>query len=64
MRAEALAKLHDLSRRLDGLVRDVEGRGKRAERVAGCRDEVKALVRRLLSEDEEAEADESGSRTH
>ncbi|MBI5549215.1 MAG: AAA family ATPase [Deltaproteobacteria bacterium] len=60
---EALAKLHDLSRRLDGLVRDVEARGKRAERVAAYREEVKALVRRLLVEDEETEADEP-SRTH
>ena len=64
MRAEALAKLHDLSRRLDTLLGEVEGKGQRAERVAGCRDEVKALARGILSEDEEdAEADES-SRTH
>ena len=55
MRAEALAKLHDLSRRLDTLLRDVEGRGKRSERVAACRDEVKGLVRALLCEDEEPE---------
>jgi len=63
MRTEALAKLHDLSRRLDALLHDVEARGKKAERVRSCRDEVKGLVRRLLSEDEEPEAEE-GPRTH
>jgi MoxR-like ATPase len=60
MRAEALAKLHDLSRRLDALLRDVEGRGKKSERVTTCRDEVKGLVRALLCEDEEPE----GPHTH
>ena len=62
MRAEALAKLHDLSRRLEGLAREVEARGKRAERVAGWRDEVKALVRGLRAQDE-AEC-EPPARTH
>jgi MoxR-like ATPase len=55
MRAEALSKLHDLSRRLDALLRDVAGRGKKPERVAACRDEVRGLVRALLCEDEEPE---------
>jgi MoxR-like ATPase len=63
MLTEALAKLHDLARRLDALVREVQARGKRAERVVGCRDEVKALVRGLLAEEDDAEADEP-SRTH
>jgi MoxR-like ATPase len=63
MRAEALAKLHDLSRRLDALLRDAQGRGKKLERVLACRDEVKGLVKRLVSADDEAEADE-GSHTH
>ncbi|HEY3446855.1 MAG TPA: AAA family ATPase [Myxococcales bacterium] len=62
-RTEALSKLHELGRRLDGMVRDVQSRGKRADRVASCRDEVKALVRGLLSEDEDAEGDGT-SRTH
>lgn len=65
MRTEAIAKLHDLARRLDGMVHDVETRGKRSERVIGCRDEVKALVQRLLSEAEEAETEsDERSRTH
>ncbi len=63
MQAEALAKLHDLSRRLDGLVRDCENRGKRAEMVVSCRDEVRSLVRELLAEDEQ-EALPKSPRTH
>jgi MoxR-like ATPase len=63
MQAEGLAKLHDLARRLDTLVRDCEGRGKRTEVVAGCHAEVKRLVRSILSEDLQSEGDEP-SRTH
>jgi len=62
MQAEALAKLHDLARRLDGLVRDCESRGKRPDLVVSSRDEVKGLVRNLL---DEPDAEEQGrTRTH
>jgi MoxR-like ATPase len=63
--AEALAKLHDLARRLDALARDTETRGKRADLVVSCRDEVQRLVRALLSDDEAAAAEgDEPTRTH
>ena len=63
--AEALAKLHDLARRLDALARDTETRGKRADLVVSCRDEVQRLVRALLSDDEAATAEgDEPTRTH
>lgn len=62
--AEALAKLHDLGRRLEALARDTEARGKRADLVVTCRDEVQRLARALLAEEPaEVEVDER-SRTH
>ncbi len=62
-RTELLAKLHDLGRRLDGLAREAVERGRRADRIRGNRDEVRALVHRLLSD--EAEGDEEPSpQTH
>lgn len=53
MHAEAVAKLHDLSRRLESLARESDARGKRSETVIGCRDEVRRLLRAMLSHDEE-----------
>ncbi|MFN7133290.1 MAG: AAA family ATPase [Myxococcales bacterium] len=53
MRAEALAKLHDLSRKLEALARESETRGKRSEVVLSCRDEVRRLLRAMLASDEE-----------
>jgi MoxR-like ATPase len=53
--AEALAKLHELARRLDCLARDSEGRGKRSEVVLSSRDEVRRMVRGLLTEDSEGD---------
>jgi MoxR-like ATPase len=63
--AEALAKLHDLSRRLDALARDTEARGKRADLVVSCRDEVQRLARALLAEEPSGlEVVDQRSRTH
>ena len=59
--AEALSKLHDLSRRLDALARESESRGKRGEVVTTCRDEVRRLVRELL---EDETTGEEPSSTH
>lgn len=55
---EALAKLHDLARRLDGIVGDAQERGRALERVISFRDEVRGMVRALLA----AEQGESESR--
>jgi MoxR-like ATPase len=46
--AEALTKLHDLSRRIDRIVTEAEERGRPSERVLAYRDEVRKLVRALL----------------
>jgi MoxR-like ATPase len=63
--AEALAKLHDLSRRLEALARDTEARGKRADLVVSCRDEVQRLARALLAEEpSDLEVVDQRSRTH
>jgi MoxR-like ATPase len=61
--AEALAKLHDLSRRIDGLVRDAEARGRHSDLVLSCREEVRDLVHELL-DDGTGEDDEEQTRTH
>ncbi|MGI5864641.1 MAG: AAA family ATPase [Myxococcales bacterium] len=63
MQAEALAKLHDLSRRIDGLVRDCEARGRTGDLILNCREEVRALVHELLDEGADAD-DEEHTRTH
>ena len=46
---EALAKLHDLQRRLESCVGEAEGRGRSIERVTAFRDEVRGMVRTLLA---------------
>ncbi len=63
IQAEALAKLHDLSRRIDGLVRDCEARGRTGDLVLNCREEVRGLVHELLDEGAEADDGEQ-TRTH
>ncbi|WP_373044241.1 AAA family ATPase [Vulgatibacter sp.] len=55
---EALAKLHDLQRRLDTIVAEASARGRAVERVTAFRDEVRGMVRALLA----AEQGESDSR--
>lgn len=46
--AEALAKLHDLSRRLELIADVAQERGRASDRVTSARDEVRKLVRALL----------------
>ncbi len=55
---EALAKLHDLQRRLDAILSEAQARGRAVERVTTFRDEVRGMVRALLA----AEQGESDSR--
>jgi len=55
---EALAKLHDLAQRLEGIVQEAQARGRAVERVTAFRDEVRGMVRALLA----AEKGESDSR--
>jgi len=47
--AEALTKLHELSRRLDLIADAASERGRASDRVLGARDEVRKLLRTLLS---------------
>jgi MoxR-like ATPase len=63
LQAEALAKLHDLFRRIDGLVRDCEARGRPGELILSSREEVRGLIEELLDEVPEAD-DEEQTRTH
>jgi len=55
---EALAKLHDLQRRLDAILSEAHARGRAIERVTAFRDEVRSMVRALLA----AEQGETDSR--
>lgn len=48
---EALAKLHDLQRRLDHIYAEADARGRPVERVGAFRDEVRGMVRALLAAD-------------
>jgi MoxR-like ATPase len=49
---EALAKLHELARKLDRIVEGAQERGRPTERVGSMRDEVRAMVRALLAEEQ------------
>ena len=48
---EALAKLHDLSRKLEEILDAARGRGRAVERVGGFHEEVRGMIRTLLAEE-------------
>lgn len=48
---EALAKLHDLSRKLEEILETARGRGRAVERVGAFCDEVRGMIRTLLAEE-------------
>lgn len=48
---EALAKLHDLSLKLEAILDDARGRGRATDRVAVFYEEVRGMIRTLLAEE-------------